>query len=97
VAVRELLLELTGQALLDLVEALEERDGDEDDNGLSAVTNLDLKESWCQRMIRRPVPTASSIDQAIGRMCVSAHARLFCIEPSDFAPEIFHSFFHNLG
>lgn len=46
-------------------------------------------------MIRRPVPTASSIDQAIGRMCVSAHAHLFCIEPSHFAPEIF-SLFHNL-
>ena len=29
--------------LLDLVEALEERDGDEDDNSLAAVTNLDLK------------------------------------------------------
>ena len=72
VAVRELLLELAGQAvprkstcqsqliplsstyplvrgfagvilpLLDLVEALEERDGNEDDDGLLAVANLDL-------------------------------------------------------
>lgn len=42
VAVGELLLELTGQALLDLVEALEERDGDEDDNGLLAVADLNL-------------------------------------------------------
>ena len=52
------------------MEALELGNGDEDDNGLSAVTNLDLKESWCQRMIRRPVPTASSIDQAVGLICV---------------------------
>jgi hypothetical protein len=28
--------------LLDLVEALEERDGDEDDNGLLAVADLNL-------------------------------------------------------
>jgi hypothetical protein len=38
------------------------------------VTNLDLKESWCQRIVRCPVPTASSIDQAIGLMCVCARA-----------------------
>lgn len=42
VAVGELLLELTGQALLDLVEALEKRDGDEDDDRLLSVTDLDL-------------------------------------------------------
>lgn len=56
------------------MEALELGNGDEDDNGLSAVTNLDLKESWCQRIVRRPVPTASSIDQAVGLMCICAHA-----------------------
>ena len=65
--------------LLDLVEALELGNGDEDDNGLSAVTNLDLKESWCQRIVRRPVPTASSIDQAIGLMCVYARAISFVL------------------
>lgn len=42
VAVGELLLELTGQALLDLVEAGEERDGDEDDNGTFSVADLEL-------------------------------------------------------
>lgn len=42
VAVGELLLELTGQALLDLVEALEERDRDEDDDSLLAVADLNL-------------------------------------------------------
>jgi len=42
VAVGELLLELTGQALLDLVEAGEERNGDEDDNGTLAVADLEL-------------------------------------------------------
>jgi hypothetical protein len=42
VAVGELLLELTGEALLDAVEALQGRDGDKDDNSLLAVANLDL-------------------------------------------------------
>lgn len=42
VAVGELLLQLTGEALLDAVEALQGRDGDKDDNSLLAVTNLDL-------------------------------------------------------
>lgn len=41
-AVGELLLEFTGQALLDLVEAAEERDGDEDDDGLLAVADFEL-------------------------------------------------------
>lgn len=77
------------------MEALEERDGDEDDNSLAAVTNLDLKESWCQRMIRRPVPTASSIDQAIGRMCVSAHAVSFVLSLLILLLK-FSLFFHNL-
>lgn len=69
------------------MEALELGNGDEDDNGLSAVTNLDLKESWCQRMIRRPVPTASSIDQAVGLMC--AHGLLlYVLSLFHFAPWI---------
>lgn len=35
--------------LLNLVEALEKRNRDEDDNGLSAVADLNLQEeSWCQ-------------------------------------------------
>lgn len=42
VAVGELLLELTGETLLDAVEALQGRDGDKDDNSLLAVANLDL-------------------------------------------------------
>jgi len=42
VAVRELLLELAGQALLDFVEAGEEGDGDEDDDGFFAVADFDL-------------------------------------------------------
>jgi hypothetical protein len=41
-AVGELLLELTGEALLDAVEALQGRDGDKDDNSLLAVANFDL-------------------------------------------------------
>jgi len=41
-AVRELLLELTRQALLDTVEALQGRDGDKDDNSLLAVANFNL-------------------------------------------------------
>jgi hypothetical protein len=41
-AVRELLFELAGQALLHFVEAGEERDGDEDDDGFFAVADFDL-------------------------------------------------------
>ena len=43
VAVGELLLELAGQALLDLVEAGEERDGHKDDDGALAVANFELE------------------------------------------------------
>lgn len=43
VAVGELLLQLTGQALLNPVEALQGWDGDKNDNSLLAVANLDLK------------------------------------------------------
>jgi hypothetical protein len=78
VAVRELLLELTGETadnvsacvvgargnlclpLLGLVPALEKGNGDEDDNRLPAVANLDLRilvSAYCSC----PVPTASSI------------------------------------
>jgi hypothetical protein len=41
-AVGELLLELTGEALLHTVETGQGRDGDKDDNSLLAVANLDL-------------------------------------------------------
>ena len=41
-AVGEFLLELAGQALLDLVEAGEDRDGDEDNNGALAVADFKL-------------------------------------------------------
>jgi hypothetical protein len=44
VAVRELLLQLAGQALLDFVEAGEERDGNEDDDGFFAVADFNLEE-----------------------------------------------------
>lgn len=43
VAVRELLLELTGESLLDLVEGLELRNRDEDNNSLLTTANLNLK------------------------------------------------------
>lgn len=36
-----------GVPLLDFVEALEERNGDEDDDGLLAVADLDLFVIWC--------------------------------------------------
>lgn len=42
VTIGELLLEFTGQALLDLVESLEERNWDKDDDCLLAMANLDL-------------------------------------------------------
>ena len=42
VAVGELLLQLAGQALLDLVEAWQEGHGDEDDDGALVVANLEL-------------------------------------------------------
>ena len=42
VAVGELLLEFAGQALLDLVEAGEEGDRDEDNDGALAVANFEL-------------------------------------------------------
>ena len=42
VAVGEFLLEFAGQALLDLVEAGEEGDGDEDDDGALAVADFEL-------------------------------------------------------
>lgn len=41
-AVGELLLELTGQTLLNLVESGQERDGDEDDDGAFSVANFEL-------------------------------------------------------
>jgi hypothetical protein len=43
VAVRELLLELTGEALLGLVPVGEKGNWDEDDNSLASVANLDLR------------------------------------------------------
>ena len=59
VAVGELLLEFAGEALLDLVEAWEERNGDEDYDCFLAVANFDLWRvlvrgcrQWSQRMIR---------------------------------------------
>ena len=42
VAVRELLLEFAGEALLDLVEAREEGDGDEDYDCFLAVADFEL-------------------------------------------------------
>jgi hypothetical protein len=42
VTVRELLFKLTGESLLDAVDGLEERDWDEDDNGLLTTRNFDL-------------------------------------------------------
>lgn len=42
VAVRELLLELAGKSLLDLVEGLQLRNGDEDDDSLLATTEFNL-------------------------------------------------------
>ncbi len=45
VAVGELLFQLAGETLLDLVEAGEERNGHEDDDGFFAVANFDL-EGW---------------------------------------------------
>jgi hypothetical protein len=42
VAVGELLLKLTGQTLLNLVEAGEERDGDEDNDRTLAVADFEL-------------------------------------------------------
>jgi hypothetical protein len=44
VAVGELLFELAGQALLDFMEAREERDGNEDDDGFFAMADFDLEE-----------------------------------------------------
>ena len=44
VAVGELLFELAGEALLDFVEAGEERDGDEDYDGFFAMADFDLEE-----------------------------------------------------
>lgn len=45
VPVRELLFELAGQTWLDFVEAREEGNGDEDDDGFLAVADFDL-EQW---------------------------------------------------
>jgi hypothetical protein len=42
VAVRELLLELAGKSLLDLVEGLQLRNRDEDDDSLLATTEFNL-------------------------------------------------------
>jgi hypothetical protein len=43
VAVRELLLELTGETLLGLVPSGQKGNRDEDDNSLASVANLDLR------------------------------------------------------
>jgi len=51
VAVGELLLELTGEALLHLVEALKGWDGDKDDNSLLAVANFNLQSDQSQHAI----------------------------------------------
>lgn len=48
--VREFLLELSGQSLLNLVERFEQRDWDEDDDSLLASTDLDLS---CSRDLQR--------------------------------------------
>ena len=50
VAVGELLFELARQALLDFVEAWEEGNGDEDDDGFFAVADFDLerRKGGCQ-------------------------------------------------
>lgn len=42
-SVGELLLKFAGETLLDLVEAREERDGDEDDDGALAVAHFELE------------------------------------------------------
>lgn len=56
-----------GLPLLRAMPARESWDGDEDDDGLPAVADLDLQEeSWCQRACC-PVPTASSGCVSIGR------------------------------
>jgi hypothetical protein len=48
VAIRELLLEFAGEALLDLVEAGEEGDGNEDYDGALSVADFELEaESVC--------------------------------------------------
>jgi hypothetical protein len=60
VAVRELLLELTGETLLDAVEALQGRDGDKDDNSLLAVANLDLIKIPSQHASSRTKPWTAS-------------------------------------
>jgi hypothetical protein len=60
VAVGELLLELTGEALLDAVEALQGRDGDKDDNSLLAVANLDLIKIPSQHASSRTKPWTAS-------------------------------------
>lgn len=59
-AVRELLLELTGETLLDAVEALQGRDGDKDDNSLLAVANLDLVKIPSQHASSRTKPWTAS-------------------------------------
>ena len=46
-AIGELLLKLAGQALLNLVEACEERDRDEDDNGTLSVADFELLKRVC--------------------------------------------------
>jgi len=60
VAVGELLLELTGEALLGLVPALEKGNRDKDDDSLAAMSNLDLR-ILVSANCRCPVPIASSI------------------------------------
>jgi hypothetical protein len=59
-AVGELLLELTGEALLNPVEARQGRDGDKDDNSLLAVANFDLIQTQSQHASSRTKPWTAS-------------------------------------
>jgi hypothetical protein len=47
VAVRELLLELASESLLNLVESLQLGNGDENDDSLLTTTNFNLGKTYC--------------------------------------------------
>lgn len=74
----EFLFELTGQTLLDLVEVGQQRDWNEDDDGFSALADLELKYQLVSVCIGIPIfiprelrRIAGASEQPSGRRCWS--------------------------
>lgn len=90
VTVRELLLELTGESLLNLVEGLELRNRDKDDDSLLATTNLDLNLVVTKNLALIPfiakILSSGTITHLLGRRDLKGSE--FLLELSDIVLKI---------